>query len=279
MTLKSILVHVDDSPQCEHRLEVATRLARDFGAHLSGIYVVPLPVVPAIMSTGYFPEGFIAEQEELERERAAKAKSAFDAHMARTGIAPEWRQREGALASIVSMNARYADLTIVSQADPSSRPGYEILELPAEVALTSGRPALVVPFLGAGRTVGTHVLVGWNASREATRAVNDAIPLLQRAKKVTVLAVDPEGGPEGHGEVPSADIALHLARHGIKVEAAQTVAGDIDVGDAMLSRAADLGADLIVVGAYGHSRMREFILGGVTRHLLQHMTVPLLISH
>ncbi len=145
--------------------------------------------------------------------------------------------------------------------------------------MTSGRPVLVVPYIGPGKSVATHVLVGWNASREATRAVNDAIPLLQRAKKVTVLAVDPEGGTEGHGEVPSADISLHLARHGIKVEAAQTVTGDIDVGDALLSRASDLGADLIVVGAYGHSRMREFILGGVTRHLLQHMTVPILISH
>lgn len=279
MTLKNILVHVDDSSQCKHRLDVATALARDFGAHLSAIYVVPLPVVPAMMSAGYFPEGFIAEQEDMERERAQKAKDFFDGYMARAGIKSEWRQREGALASIISMNARYADLAIISQADPSGGLGYEASELPAEVALTAGRPVLVIPYIGPGRTLGTHVLIGWNASREATRAVNDAIPLLQKAQKVTVLSINPESGVDGHGQEPSADIALHLARHGVKVEAAQTMARDIDVGDALLSRTSDLGADLIVIGAYGHSRMREFILGGVTRNLLEHMTVPVLISH
>jgi nucleotide-binding universal stress UspA family protein len=279
MSLKNILVHVDDSAQCKQRLDVACSLARQHGAHLSGIYVVPLPIVPAVMSTGYIPETFIAEQEQLERERAAKAKDLFDKHMATAGIAAEWRQGEGSFASIVSLNARYADLAIVSQFDPSSRIGYEMLELPADVALSAGRPVLVVPYIGAGRSIGTNVLVGWNASREATRAVNDALPILERAKKVTVLAVDPERGFHGQGEVPGADIALHLARHGVKAEASQTATGDIDVGDVLLSRAADLGADLIVIGAYGHSRMREFIMGGVTRHLLQHMTVPVLMSH
>jgi nucleotide-binding universal stress UspA family protein len=279
MALKNILVHVDDTTQCKQRLDVACVLARQHGAHLSAIYVVPLPIIPAVMSTGYIPEAFIAEQEELERERAAKAKELFDKHMATAGIAAEWRQGEGSFASIVSLNARYADLAIVSQRDSSSPAGYELVELPADLALSAGRPVLVVPYIGAGRTIGTNVLVGWNASREATRAVNDALPLLERAKKVTVLAVDPERGVDGHGEVPGADIAVHLARHGIRAEAAQTVTGDIDVGDALLSRAADLGADLIVIGAYGHSRMREFIMGGVTRHLLQHMTVPVLMSH
>jgi nucleotide-binding universal stress UspA family protein len=279
MTIKSILVHADDSPQSEHRFGVAVALARSFDAHLSAIYVIPPPIVPAMMSAGYVPDGLIAEQEEMESDRAKSAKEAFERHMARAGVAAEWRERHGALGNIVGMNARYSDLTIVSQADPSAHPGFEAIELPAEVALSAGRPVLVIPYIGPGKSVGGHVLVGWNASREATRAVNDAIPLLQRAKRVTVLAVNPKGGSGGHGEVPAADISLHLARHGVKVEAAQTVTDDIDVGDAMLSRASDLGADMIVIGAYGHSRMREFILGGVTRHLLSHMTVPLLISH
>lgn len=198
MTLKNILVHLDDSPQCRHRLDVAAELARGHDAHLSGIYVVPLPAVPAIMSAGYFPEGVIAEQEERERERSKKVKAEFDGYMKRAGIPSEWREREGALASIVSMNARYADLVIVSQVDPAGTAGYEMLELPADVALSAGRPVLVIPY---------------------------------------------------------------------------------DVGDVLLSRASDLGADMIVIGAYGRSRMREFILGGVTRHLLQHMTVPILMSH
>jgi len=280
MTFKNILVHVDTSSQCKHRLDVATNLARGFGAHLSAIYAVPPALSAMMMTTEYFPAELVAEQEERERERAKEAKAAFDKYMAGSDIVAEWRQREGTLASVVAMNARYADIAVVSQADPSSEYSGEAMELPADVALTAGRPVLVIPYIGGSwKTLGSHVLVGWNASREATRAVNDALPLLQRAKKVTVLAIDPERGVEGHGEVPSADIALHLARHGVKAEAAQTISGDIDVGDAILSRASDLGADLIVIGAYGHSRVREIILGGVTRHLLQHMTAPILMSH
>jgi nucleotide-binding universal stress UspA family protein len=279
MSLKNILVHADASPECKQRLDVASALARQHGAHLSAIYVVPFPFIPDGMSAGYVPENFVAQQEEFERDQAKKAKALFDKHFAAAGIAAEWRQQQGSFSATVSLNARYADLTIVSQRDSSSPAGYDVVELPADVALSAGRPVLVVPFIGAGKSIGTNVLVGWNASREATRAVNDALPILQRAKTVTVLVIDPERGIDGHGEVPAADIALHLARHGVKAEAARTESGDIEAGDVLLSRAADLGADLLVVGAYGHSRMREFILGGVTRHLLQHMTVPILMSH
>ena len=117
------------------------------------------------------------------------------------------------------------------------------------------------------------MLIAWNASRESTRAVNDALPLLAGATMVTVLAVNPRHGIKGHGDVPAADIALHLARHGVKAEAAHTVAKDISEGDALLSYAADLGVDLIVCGGYGHSRAREMVFGGVTRTLLREMTV------
>jgi nucleotide-binding universal stress UspA family protein len=279
MTFKNIVVHVDTSAQCKQRLDVASNLARSFGAHLSGVYAIPPALTAMMMTAEYFPAELVAEQEERERERAKEAKAIFDKYMADAGIAAEWRQREGALARVVAMNARYADIAVLSQADASSEYAGEAMELPADVALTAGRPVLVIPYIGAWKTLGSHILVGWNASRESTRAVNDALPLLQRAKKVTVLAINPERGVDAHGEVPGADIALHLARHGVKAEASQTVAGDIDVGDVILSRASDLGADLIVIGAYGHSRVREIVLGGVTRHLLQHMTVPILMSH
>jgi nucleotide-binding universal stress UspA family protein len=136
---------------------------------------------------------------------------------------------------------------------------------------------LVVPRYGTFDTVGERVLVAWNGSREATRAVHDALPILKLATKVTVLSIDPER--DTGDRIPSADIALHLARHGVAAEGTSTVGLDISVGDLLLSRAADLGADLIVMGAYGHSRMRELVLGGATRHILQHMTVPVLMSH
>ena len=145
--------------------------------------------------------------------------------------------------------------------------------------MSSGRPVLAVPFAGTFPTIGERVLVAWNASREATRAVNDALPILENAKSVTVLAINPRHGIRGHGDVPSADIALHLARHGVKAEAAHTVAGEIPDAEALLSYAADLSADLIVAGGYGHSRARELVFGGVTRTLLREMTVPIFFSH
>jgi nucleotide-binding universal stress UspA family protein len=137
----------------------------------------------------------------------------------------------------------------------------------------------VVPYAGTFKTIGQRVLVAWNAGREATRAVNDALPLLEGAAKVTVLAINPHGGLRGHGEVPGADIALHLARHGVRAEASAIKSDDVEIGALLLSQAADLNADLIVMGAYGHSRLREVVLGGATREILRSMTVPVLLSH
>jgi nucleotide-binding universal stress UspA family protein len=138
---------------------------------------------------------------------------------------------------------------------------------------------LVVPYAGRFERIGERVLVAWNASREAARAVSDSLPLLSRAKSVTVMAVNPKSGPNAHGDVPGADIALFLARHGIKTEATQVFADDVDIGDMLLSRAADLGTDLLVMGAYGRSRLTELMLGGATRQILSEMTIPVLMSH
>ena len=150
---------------------------------------------------------------------------------------------------------------------------------PELVALASGRPILAVPYAGQFETVGRRVLIGWNATREATRAVNDAMPLLAAADVVTVLTIDAREAPDAHGELPGADISLHLARHGVKATIERTVSAGVPAGEVLLSRAADLGADLLVIGAYGHSRMRELLLGGATRSILQSMTVPVLMSH
>jgi nucleotide-binding universal stress UspA family protein len=122
-------------------------------------------------------------------------------------------------------------------------------------------------------------MIAWDSGREAARAVNDALPVLEQATAVTVLSVNPRPGIDLHGEEPGADIALHLSRHGVKVEVQQTQVEEINVGDTVLSRLADLGCDLLVMGAYGHSRLREVVLGGVTRTLFESMTVPVLMSH
>jgi nucleotide-binding universal stress UspA family protein len=138
---------------------------------------------------------------------------------------------------------------------------------------------LVLPYIGPAASFGERAFVAWDASREAARAVNDALPLLRRAKQVGVLTVNPRPWPFGHGEEPGGDIGLHLARHGVKVEVQRIEAPDIDPGNAILSHLADRSADLLVMGAYGHSRLREFVLGGVTRTILGEMTVPVLMSH
>ena len=151
-------------------------------------------------------------------------------------------------------------------------------DLPEAVVLASGRPTLVVPHIGVRAPLGETVLLCWNASRESARAAADALPFLRLPKKVIVLVVDPRTSPDGHGAEPGADVALWLTRHGVKVTVQRDVAADSDVGAVILSRAADLGVDLIVMGVYGHSRVREMVLGGVSRTLLSSMTVPVLIA-
>ncbi len=283
---KDILVHLDDGPHSATRLKVAVDLARRQGAHLTGIFVLDIPGSDLFYGAGmpYAGGGGMSEMvNALRADQAARAEvvaQEFREAVRLQGLENEWRVVEGDTVGLVALHARYADLTVLGQ--PNSDESFKGPSADAvlvNVMLASGRPVLAVPYAGDFEQIGQRVLVAWNASREATRAVNDALPLLQDAKSVTVLAVNPRRGIEGHGEVPAADICLHLARHGVKAEAAHTIANDISEGDALLSYAADLGVDLIVCGGYGHSRAREMVFGGVTRTLLQEMTVPMLLSH
>jgi nucleotide-binding universal stress UspA family protein len=277
MSLKDVLVYVGTDAACPSRVEVAARLAVWHDAHLTGLHVMASPPIP-----GYIAVELPREVHEIEarrlRENAERARHLFDSAVHAVG-APrvEWRAEEGDILGTARLHGRYFDLVVVGQGIDLDDPTGALNVLPEELALSIGRPVLVVPRYGTFVALGDRVLVGWNASREAARAVNDALPLLQRAQKVTVLSIDPGDHPDQR--IPGADIALHLARHGVNAVADQIRGADISVGDMLLSRAADLGADLIVCGAYGHSRLREMVLGGATRHLLQHMTVPVLMSH
>jgi nucleotide-binding universal stress UspA family protein len=283
---KDILVHVDEGPRSATRLKVAADLARRHAAHLTAIFVVDVPGSDLFYGAAmpYSGGGGMNElMNSLRAEAAARAaavEQAFRDTLRRDGLDGEWRLVEGDTGDLLALHARYADVTVLGQPnddEPYRGPSPDAVLV--NVMLSSGRPILAVPYAGHFERVGERVLVAWNASREATRAVNDALPLLRGAKMVTVLAVNPKHGIEGHGDVPAADIALHLARHGVRAEAAHTIAKDISEGDALLSYAADLGADLIVSGGYGHSRAREMVFGGVTRTLIQEMTVPMLLSH
>jgi nucleotide-binding universal stress UspA family protein len=284
MGFKDVIVIFTDPHGSANRLNIAVETARPGSAHLIGLYLVP----PITLLGGGLPyagtENEIQALEAIEAERRANAlqtagevENALRAAAERAELTYEWRLVEGDVVHSAVLHALHVDIAILGQNDPE-HPAVAP-HLPESVLLGSGRPVMIVPYAGRFDTVGSNVLVAWNATREAARAVNDAMPILQKAEKVTVLSINPPSEEAGRPVWPGADIALHLARHGVKAEASSTVSHDIDVGNAILSRAADFGSDLIVMGGYGHSRQREFILGGVTRTLLGQMTVPIIMSH
>ena len=283
MALRDIMLHLDTSERCAERTRLAITLAARDGAHLAGVFVVDVP--PPGMTAGYEMAyamgGTDSLFEQLRTQAIAAAEPVrveFETALRGAGVSGEWRIAEGLAPELLALHARYADLSIIGQPAPGAPFGTAAQDVTVSALLTSGRPVLSVPYAGRFPTLGGHALVAWNASREAARAVNDALPLLRACQKVTVLAINPERGIRGHGDTPAADICLHLARHGINAEAAHTVAPDMSEGDALLSYAADISAELIVMGAYGHSRLREWAFGGVTRSLLRAMTVPVFMS-
>ncbi|HEY4657998.1 MAG TPA: universal stress protein [Gemmatimonadaceae bacterium] len=279
MAYKSILVHVDESDRSVTRLDVAIELAKSFDAHLAGLALVPIPKQPVFLEVQYGPE-LAAVRERATREMLDPLKARFTERARRAGLESfEWREASGDVIAHASLHARYADLVVLGQVDPDDARTQVVPGFLEELVLGAGRPLLIVPYAGTFTRIGERALVAWNASCESTRAVTDALPLLARASEVTVLTIDPDTTVAGRGGVPGADIALFLARHGVKAEAARTASDGVSVGNVILSRAADLGADLIVMGAWGHSRVRELVMGGATRTLLGEMTVPVLMSH
>ncbi len=278
MTYRTIVVHIGADARRKERLDIASGLAAAFDAHLVGLFALTELMVPFAVGGN---AGAVIDAEQRWRDDVAKeAKRDFDAAVARAGVQKsEWRRSDRGALGAMRLSARYADLAVVGQHDPDRSaeermPGFFVEDL----VLSAGRPVLAVPYAGHFASVGSRVLVAWNTSREAARAITDSLPLLQRARSVEVVAFEPQRGGADHGAEPGADIALYLARHGVKVTAARQQAG-IDVGSQILSRAADTDADLIVMGAYGHSRGRELVLGGATRSLLEAMTVPVLMAH
>lgn len=277
MSYKTILVHLDSGKRVAERVAIAKQLADAFDAHLTGLFALSKPRIPSYALAEAGP--VVVEAETRYRAEATRAaEAAFTSATAQHARSVEFRASKRDALAAVLLSARYADFIVAGQPEPDGRSGVDDT-FAEELVLAAGRPVLYVPYAGHFKEVGRRVLVAWNAEREAARAVSDALPLLARASMVHVVAFNPREGDDDHGEVPGADIALLLARHGVKVQAAQQQSADVDVGNQILSRAADMQADLIVMGAYGHSRLRELVMGGVTRTLLETMTVPVLMSH
>lgn len=276
---KTILVPVDQRERSERSLAVATDLARRFDSHLVGLYVRPYATVPSAVRIEPGADLLLESQRKAIDQFAAEARGRFDAAVKRAGVGrAEWRDQEGDAAEVCALHARYADLLVLNQTDSGDSSGPGPTNFAEAIVLSVGRPVLLVPYIGPVPEIGRNVLVCWNGSREAARALTDSLPFLSTAQSVRVLAIDPRTSGS-HGEQPSADISLYLARHGVNAIAARTPSAGIDAGSVILSQAADYGIDLIVMGAYGHSRLRELVMGGATRTILRQMTAPVLMSH
>jgi nucleotide-binding universal stress UspA family protein len=275
--IKDIVVNLSVGEKASPAGDYAVSVAAAFDAHLAGIAFLYDPIVP-VSGAGYIPAEVI-ETQERDNEAATKAAlERFTAASARAGVIAEPLTLSASFAGVGEQFGRIArrfDLSIVGQAELETSGVEEII---AESALfESGRPVIIVPYIQKGPLKLDRVMVCWDGSRTATRAIADAMPLLHRCGRVEVVIVANERGKKD--EIEGADMGAHLARHGLNVEVNRTALGDIDVADVILSHAADAGSDFIVMGGYGHSRLREFVLGGVTRSIMRSMTAPVLMSH
>ncbi len=279
MSYKTVLVHVDQSRQAPMRVGVAADIARAQSAHLVGAAMTGISRY--VFDSGAFNPNDPTFSHHLEhlRRYASEGLHKFEAVARATGVDEiEARVVDDDAAGGMALQARYADLTVIGQFDPSeSVPGL-MSNFPEHVILHSGRPVLVVPYAGSFSGKFRKAVIAWDGGMAASRAIAGALPLLAAADAVDILIFNPEQDAEAHGEQPGADLALFLARHGVKANV-HAHRSDIDTGNALLSVAADLDAELLVMGAYGHARFREVVLGGVTRTVLASMTVPVLMAH
>jgi nucleotide-binding universal stress UspA family protein len=287
VALRDLLVYVDQSERAAERLRLAADLARRHESRLTAIFVKELnPSQLHDQSTAELglgsPQAINRTNRRIRRhieETAARLQSVLNALGREYAVEVEWRCIDGIGSILVPQHARFADLCVLGQdvSAAATATGYTFSE---QLLFVSGRPVVFVPAHGSFDTLGRRILVAWNSSRASTRAVNDALPLIERAEQVTVLAVNAEEFAERYGALPPEQIVQHLRRHGASVEGIwlnNTPAGSIT--DAVQAEARKVGADLIVAGAFGHPRLWEKLMGGVTRELLARMQLPILMSY
>ncbi len=284
MSYASFVVHVDQAAYPQSLAAVALRLAVDFDAHVTALHTY----MPSYYASASYAdlhawsglESALREEEEESRQRDAEFKTRFETQARESGSSKaEWDYVIGEPMRTVATRALYADMALMGQLDPDRAAVAGEFDTPAQVALLSGRPVLVVPYAGSFDVIGKRVAIAWKSTREAARAVAAALPLLARAQSVDILTIG-EDGRSGADSDDSAgtDITLYLARHGIKSSISRIPKGDIRISEMLLSTIADRGTDLLCMGAYGHSRFRQLVLGGVTSEIMRHMTVPTLIT-
>jgi nucleotide-binding universal stress UspA family protein len=274
--LKDVVVNLSGRAALDFAADYATSIAATFGAHVTGIAFLYEPVIPD-GTLGGVPVDLIELQREENSKIARDAISRFEAGVKKAGVASETRQLDatfGGAATLFAQVARRFDISVVAQAQREQGATDELI---IEGALfESGRPVIIVPYIQKSGLTLERVLACWDGGRTAARAIADAMPFLERAEAVDLVIVAEE---RKNDEITGVRMSEHLTRHGVAVSVKRIAKGDLAVQDVILSYAADSGADFMVMGGYGHSRLREFILGGVTRGILNSMTVPVLMSH
>lgn len=281
MAYKSILVHLNSESRVARLMGAAMQLALPSASHVTGLFVIPAaparsPLLPMISGSA------IASAIEAYQRTGDRIRAAFENATAGQSVVAEWRLRQAKRPGYVEAvldHARTADIVVAAQKQ-SDWDYADMFDVPDWLAMESGRPVLVVPQSGNLDSIGERVVVAWNNSREAARAVFDALPLLQKASEVTVLSVEEPSKPEVTNNIAGAEIGATLARHGVKTDFQQVKPGARgDAGVELLAQVEAHRADLLVMGCFGRSRLREFVLGGASRHVLQNTTVPVLMGH
>lgn len=280
MAYKTILVSLNEIARLDSLTAITKRIAAAFQAHASGLYVVPSVQFYPSVGLEAVPQVFEGHRTYF-KDHSEEVRLSFSSAMEADGLAYDIAITEAQsplIADELVIRGRAADLVIVSATNPDQATGVE-LDCVERVVMGVGRPVLVLPFKGAqGLDLG-EIVIGWNGHREAARAAFDALPLLKLAGKVSIVHVDPQKDADRGNSLPGADLAEALARHGVKASAEGLATGGIEAGHALLRRANDSGAGMVVMGAYGHSRLREFVFGGATSHVLAHLDRPVLVSH
>jgi nucleotide-binding universal stress UspA family protein len=275
MPIRNILLHLAPDACAGERLAVAVELARRHGARLTALYMMTPAGMPAAIVGRGASAAYIAAAMETAAEEAAAIRQRAEAASATAGVALAWEQLDGDHNALLAARSHYADLIVVSQFHGISMDDYVGVHEPGDLLLQAVCGVLIVPRGHGPRAVGEEILIAWKDTREATRAVREAMPLLQSAKAITLFTCDGSRPTEGAGR----ELVAYLEQHGLKVRHVSSSADDAHAGAAILAGAAESGADLVVMGAFGRPRWRELVFGGATAHVLAHMTVPVLTAH
>lgn len=275
MTIASILVHLADDDAEAARVRVALALARRWNATLEGVHTSPTLEIPAAVAGRAASASFLGAFAEAAAERARASEQRFREACAGSTVAVTWRSEVGDAGESLARRMLCADLGIVGQTPPSNLEEALVSYPPDHLAMMVPAPVLLVPGAWPPGDIGGTVLVAWKPRREAGRAVRDALPLLAKAARIVVLTID----ADSDGKAQAGDLVAWLARHGVRAEHRHDHAADHAAGERILDQAQAVGADLIVMGMYSHSRLREIVFGGASRHILRHARLPVLLSH